>query len=195
MKVRIPREMGPIARMCSDIPSRFPLQGVRVEKKDGAVTLTASDGKKIIDAKLKSQSESGPDGVVVVPAKALKRAAGVPRITDLEIRATKNGKVELTSVDSEENTFVVKTAAIKDVYPEKDKVFPKEEPAAVISVNPKLLGDVLLALDAMKTAEYATVKMSVFSKGERGPHVALEMDTNQAQMRSVVMGLSITEPR
>lgn len=197
MKVRIPREIGPIARICSSIPCRFPFQGVRVEKKDGAVTVTASDGKRIIDVKLKShtQRESGPDGVVIVPVKAFKRAAGAPRITDFGIQATKNGKIQLTSVDDDENTFVVKTAAIKDAYPAKDEVFPKEEPAAVISVNPKLLGEVLLALDAMKADEYATVKMSVFAKGERGPYVALEMNTNQAQMRSVVMGLRITEPQ
>lgn len=199
MNIRIPKELGAVAKFCSIEPVRYALMGVRVEGKGGTVRVTASDGKRMVDIKLKNQGEVN-DGLVLLPKEAFLQAVkscgktgssvytlegGTRDLDQFEVIPEKDA-VKLKVEDAVKKT-TIEAKPIEGTFLDVDSLYQEGQPAAEMSVNPRILGEALLALDAMKTEKYSSVKMKVYPEKAM---LEFTMTTDNANIRALVMGLN-----
>lgn len=203
MRVRIPKELGAVAKFVFGDPTRYALTGVNVSVDAKGVRLSASDGICLVDIRLGDKddrvdrNELGKESVIV-PAREFAQAArscgrhevgnvGFWVGTRPDERLSKP-RVQLES-DDLETTHKIDAPAIDGTFPDVDAVGPEGKPDAEITVNPRRLGEALLALAAMKTAKTPSVKLQVHSSGEKH-QIVMTMKTDVAEIRSVLMGMS-----
>lgn len=195
MAIKIPKSLGCAADFCSKEVTRYGLTGVRVQSKGGKVRVSASDGKKLLDAvvrpdgqkefTLPDDGDGNADFSCVVPRGAWKEAAETSEKGGAFRLASVNGHAVVKS-SKRDTERLVRVARIDATYPNVASAFPKGEKVAEGLFDPRLLGEALLALARAKASRTA-VKFEFF--GNDKP-MLITMRGDDADIRMLIMPMS-----
>lgn len=196
MAVKIPKSLKAISGFASKEVVRYALTGIRVQKRGEQIRVSASDGKRLVDAVLRPdgqkefalpvETKEKESFSCLVPAKAWQEAAGTcGKNTPAFQMACVNGHVAIRSQKDDFNRMV-RVPRIDEHFPDCDPVFPKDKAVLEIHFDPRLLGEALMMMADMRKSK-PSVTLCFY--GSDKP-VLIKMRGDDADVRAVVMPVS-----
>jgi hypothetical protein len=169
----IPVEVLPIVAATAKKPARYTLDVVQVIRTDGTYTAAATDSRRLLTMTWKTEEKG--NGSVLIPREAFKGKYPL-FVTDKEktIEVDQTGKPLQTFVKPENENFPMWEEVVPD----------KSQNSLEILVDPKLLGNLLLAMAKAQRNHYPISVSLFFDPGEP---ILLEADAGETKLTGVLM--------
>lgn len=172
----IPVDVLPIVVATSEESTRYAIQSVKVTRTNGACTAVATDGRCLLSMDWQTKEEG--NGEVLIPRDVFKGKLHL-FVTD------KKKTVEVRQAGKE--TRVFEKPEDKHFPMWKDLVPSKEENSLEIYVDPKLLGNLLLAMAKAQRNSYP-IRVSLFLNPTHPERpILLEAEAGQTKLTGVLM--------
>lgn len=173
----VPAEVLPIVAATAKERSRYATNAVLVTRTNGAYTAVATDGRRLLA--MDWQTKEKGKGEVYIHRDAFKGSQPLTVTEEKKtVRVQQRGK-PLQRFDKPEDAFF--PPHWKDVIPNKS------ENTLEISVNPRLLGDLLLAIAKAQRNSYPIQVSFFLNPTDPKAAILLEAKTEQTTMTGIVM--------
>lgn len=172
----IPVEVLPIAVATADGRTRYAIEAVKVTRTDGAYTAVATDGCCLLSMTWPTKEKDKAETLIHRDAFKGKHPLLVTN-KEKTVEVNQRGKRTQVFVKPENDNFPM----WKEVIPSK------EENTLEIRVNPKLLGDLLLAMAKAQRNSYP-IRVSLFLNPiTPNRPILLEAEADGTKLTGVVM--------
>ena len=195
----LPPSMGAALECAADEAGRFALQGVQVSTVGGGLTVTATDGRRMMRAVYgECESPGDPLRVLLPPdalaflttaSKALRRdprAQPTDRVVVLTVAEEPTGRRLLTLACALTGAQLV-TREIDGSFPVVDDAIPKPEPVSgFVSLGEPLLAGLLKSMRGMAGAPKDRLAVRFCCRGPKAP-VRLDYEAEGVAVVGVLM--------